>query len=50
MSHQDGTTHVHHFRHARLEEGKMERGIHKATPESFTVKMELLQPVEQIDV
>ena len=50
MSHQDGSTHVHHLHHARLEEGEMVRGIHKATPESITVKMELLQPVEQIDV
>lgn len=50
MSHQDGSSHVHHFRHARLEEGEMVRGTHKATPESITVKMELLEPVEEIDV
>ena len=49
VSHQDGSSHVHHFPHARLEEGEMVRGIHKATPESITVKMELLEPVQQID-
>ena len=50
MSHQDGSSHVHHFRHARVEEGEMVLGINKATPESITVKMELLEPVQQIDV
>ena len=49
MSHQDGSSHVHHFPDARLEEGEMVRGINKATPESITVKMELLEPVQQID-